>query len=117
MMIPNIGPTTASRGSRSTASRADALSTVSDHYNDVVDISQAARDLLAGEVAISRPAAMLSKEQVQVKMGLLRTFMEALFGQKESEKSTPEEEIATAVLEKPAIQAAIQTMHKNGWSV
>jgi hypothetical protein len=116
-MIPNIGPTTATRGSRGSSARTDALGTVSEHYNDVVDISQAARDLLAGEMAISQPAAMLSKEQVQVKMGLLRTFMEALFGQKESEKSTPEQEIATAVLEKPAIQAAIQTMNKNGWSV
>ncbi len=114
MMITQVGPASTEQGGLPVASGTDALPLVADR-KDVVDISQAARALLAGQMAVSHPAALLSNEQVPIKMGLLRTFLEILFGRKESETTTPQQDVAQAVLEKPVTEAAIQTLRDNGW--
>ncbi|MEO5340703.1 MAG: hypothetical protein H7837_09335 [Magnetococcus sp. MYC-9] len=113
-MITTIGPTAATRDTAYTTPRNDDPSSPAERP-DVVEISQAARALLAGQRTVSQPAALLTHAQLQVKMGLLRTFLETLFGRQETEQESPEQEVAGAVLEKPLTEQAMQTLRDNGW--
>ncbi|WP_130470215.1 hypothetical protein [Candidatus Magnetaquicoccus inordinatus] len=82
---------------------------------DQVSFSQTARDLAAAHTSISNPAALLSDQQVQVKMSLLGDFMDILFGRQEQDNTTSEQEIASAVLEKPVSEESLQILQQNGW--
>lgn len=79
-------------------------------FRDSVQFSQNARDAQASRMAIASPALLLSDEQVQIKMSLVRTLMEAIFGQRESQDTTPEKEMVQAVMEEPQVQQALLTM-------
>ncbi|MBF0161887.1 MAG: hypothetical protein HQL88_06330 [Magnetococcales bacterium] len=82
---------------------------------DEVAFSPEARSRLESQRALSRPQALLSPAQMQVKASLLRTFLEILFGRAESEQESPEQETVQAVLDEPATQEALQTLRDNGW--
>ncbi|MEO5362781.1 MAG: hypothetical protein H7838_04060 [Magnetococcus sp. DMHC-8] len=116
MMITRLTPTASAQEPRSAAIDTDGLTAAADRQ-DVVDISRTARALQAGQMAVSHPAALLSDEQVQVKMGLLGTFMAILFGRQESDQTSPAQEVAQAMLEKPATAEALQILRDNGWVV
>lgn len=70
---------------------------------DSVYISPEARHQQDHTRATLSPASMISEEQVQIKMGLVRTLMEILFDQtkeeENAEKSTPEEAMLQMVME------------------
>ncbi|MBF0402235.1 MAG: hypothetical protein HQL90_15900 [Magnetococcales bacterium] len=117
MMMSNVGPVTTARTNRSTVSSSGTSLLLPGDRSDVVDFSPEARALAAGQLTVSQPAALLTGEQVQVKMGLLRTLLETLFGRQEraTAKDTPEAEIVKAVLDEPVTQEAMLTLQKNGW--
>lgn len=114
MMTPIAGLAAPIRTGRNTGSSTESPLWVADR-SDVVEFSPEARALSNGQLAVSHPAALISEEQVQVKMGLLRTLMETLFGPTTNEKKSVEEEVTQAVLEEATTQEALQTLQKNGW--
>lgn len=58
----------------------------------------------SSQMAIRSPAALISNEQVQIKMSLVRVLMETLFGEQKDNDSTAREEMVEAVLEEPLAQ-------------
>jgi hypothetical protein len=114
MIISAVAPSWNTQGPSDSSAQNDALLPLTTRQ-DVVSFSETARNLAAAQTAISHPAAMLSNEQVQVKMSLMRDFMDILFGRQEEDATTTEEEITAAVLEKPVNEQAMQVLQQNGW--
>ena len=77
---------------------------------DSVQFSQEAREAHAARWAVNSPALFIGEEQAQMQMGLVRTLMEILFGQKEQTEQTPEKEITEAVWEEPLVQQAMHAI-------
>ena len=74
---------------------------------DSAHFSQGAR-----QMALVSPAILISEEQIQVKMSLVRTLMETLFGPEESnslntESVNAEQEMIQGVIEEPLAQQAL----------
>ncbi|MBF0098675.1 MAG: hypothetical protein HQM04_05175 [Magnetococcales bacterium] len=113
MIISGVASPWSTPGMSDNSAQSGSLSSVATRQ-DVVSFSETARNLATAQAAISHPAAMLSNEQVQVKMSLMRDFMDILFGRQEEDSST-EEEITSAVLEKPVNEQALQVLQHNGW--
>lgn len=110
MIIQSPTPAMAVRGSYGAARNVNHVQTGSSggKPTDSVQISQDAQKVRASHMAVLSPALLISEEQVQIKMSLLGTLMEALFGQQESNETTPEEEMVQAVFEKPMAQKTFQ---------
>ncbi|MBF0185686.1 MAG: hypothetical protein HQM06_15045 [Magnetococcales bacterium] len=114
MIITGIGNDWAPAQNNTGTGQEDNLLAINTRQ-DVVSFSQTARDLASGQLSSAHPAAMLSNEQVQVKMSLLQSFMDILFGRREEAETTPEQEMAAAVLDKPATEESLQVLQQNGW--
>lgn len=116
MIIQSLTPVTAVHVSLGAENSLDSLQTASGRgeASDSVQISLDARKAQASQAAVISPALLLSDEQIQLKMGLVRTIMETLFGQKEDNAETPEEEMLQAVLaEAIAQEASMEITGKN----